>query len=91
MGCEFDPLRSLTLGALRCTESHSNNQCQIESPISAFWTAPLIILFALDTRTFTLRVFTPPPAWQEWCHVPPYTIWDAILLIAHGRYRYTLM
>ena len=47
------------LGALRCTESHGNNQCQIASPISAFWTDLLIVLYAPDTCTFTLGAFLP--------------------------------
>src|SRR5262249_5663142 len=46
------------LGALHCTESHGNNQCQRESPLSAFWTDPLRILYAPDT----LEVCTSLPA-----------------------------
>jgi hypothetical protein len=67
--CEKD-----LVGALRCAEDHGNNQCQIESPISAFWTGHLIILYAPDTGTLTLGVFTPPHRQRRAAGVPIATL-----------------
>jgi hypothetical protein len=70
------------LRALCCTESHGNNQCQIESPISAFWTDPLRVLYAPDT----LEVFTSLPAP---CRHHPTLCWVPLPLMTHGRHMCT--